>query len=342
MLPLIGLGVVLARAFTAALTVYELYSYGSNLYEGQANYRQELEKAKAEIKKIIHDLEKEFNGHLVYASEIAYLEHLRKKDPRNDETRAPQQRGKDGFKKQISEKIPFRKVISEVCEKANANGFPQLKKKRGVKVSDLPKARQKILESWAGLILSEIMGEDIGSEFLIARLKQLATSIMFEFVDEILGWKAPIKTEVCFGAKFEDPQLLFPGNPRLKRTGSLDLNPFYPTPYHNQRGSIAADLVIAESRSEPISKTNLFAIVEIKFQGDSIKDKQFNQYDRLLEACKTAKEKKYGKHNNYSGKGINEGGYISLFRYPEDIALEEGKGKPNEQAGTKKSGRGGR
>lgn len=34
MLPLIGLGVVLARAFTAALTVYELYSYGSNLYEG--------------------------------------------------------------------------------------------------------------------------------------------------------------------------------------------------------------------------------------------------------------------------------------------------------------------
>ncbi|MEF0102738.1 hypothetical protein [Acinetobacter baumannii] len=58
MLPLIGLGIVLARAFTAALTVYELYSYGSNLYEGQANYRQELEKAKVEIKKIIHDLEK--------------------------------------------------------------------------------------------------------------------------------------------------------------------------------------------------------------------------------------------------------------------------------------------
>ena len=340
MLPLIGLGVVLARAFTAALTVYELYSYGSNLYEGQANYRQELERAKAEIKKIIHDLEKEFNGHLLYASEIAYLEKLRKDDPRNDETRQPRQRGHQGFKKQISERIPFRKVISEVCDKANS--FPQLKKKKGVKVSDLPKARQKILESWAGLILSEIVNEDIGSEFLIARLKQLAASIMFEFVDEILGWKAPIKTEVCFGAKFEDPQLLFPGNPRLKRTGSLDLNPFYPTPYHNQRGSIAADLVIAESRLEPISKTNLFAIVEIKFQGDSIKDKQFNQYDRLLEACKKAKEKKYGKHNNYSGKGVHEGGYISLFRYPEDIALEEGKKKPNEKTGTKKSAGGGR
>lgn len=342
MLPLIGLGVVLARAFTAALTVYELYSYGSNLYEGQANYRQELEKAKVEIKKIIHDLEKEFNGHLVYASEIAYLESLRKKDPQNTETRAPRQRGHEGFKKQISERILFRKVISEVCEKANANGFLQLKKKRGVKVSDLPKARQKILESWAGLILSEILDEDIGSEFLIARLKQLAASIMFEFVDEILGWKAPIKTEVCFGAKFEDPQLVLPGNPKLKRIGRFDLNPFYPTPYHNQRGSIAADLVIAESRLEPISKTNLFAIVEIKFQGDSIKDKQFNQYDRLLEACKTAKEKKYGKGNNHSGKGLNEGGYISLFRYPEDIAVEDGKKKSNEQAGTKKSGRGGR
>lgn len=341
MLPLIGLGVVLARAFAAALTVYELYSYGSNLYEGQADYRQELEKAKAEIKKIIHDLEKEFNGHLLYASEIAYLENLRKKDPQNPETRQPKQRGAQGFKSQISERIPFRKVISEVCDKANANGFPQLKKKKGVKVSDLPKARQKILESWAGLILSEILDEDIGSEFLIARLKQLAASIMFEFVDEILGWKAPIKTEVGFGAKFEDPQLILPGNPKLKRTGRFDLNPFYPTPYHNQRGSIAADIIIPETRLAPISKTNLFAIIEIKFKGDSIKDKQFNQYDRLLEACKTAKEKKHSKHNNHSGKGLNEGGYISLFRYPEDIALE-GKGKPNEQTGTKKSGRGGR
>ncbi|QQT58374.1 hypothetical protein [Acinetobacter johnsonii] len=342
MLPLIGLGVVLARAFTAALTVYELYSYGSNLYEGQANYRQELERAKAEIKKIIHDLEKEFNGHLLYASEIAYLEKLRKDDPRNDETRQPRQRGHQGFKKQISERIPFRKVISEVCDKANTNSFPQLKKKKGVKVSDLPKARQKILESWAGLILSEIVNEDIGSEFLIACLKQLAASIMFEFVDEILGWKAPIKTEVCFGAKFEDPPLLFPDNPRLKRTGSFDLNPFYPTPYHNQRGSIAADLVIAESRLEPISKTNLFAIVEIKFQGDSIKQAQFDQYQKLLKVCKTEKEKKYGKSNNHSGKGLNGGGLLSLFRYPEDIAVEDGKGKPNEQIGTKKSGRGGR
>ena len=73
--------------------------------------------------------------------------------------------------------------------------------------------------------------------------------------------------------------------------------------YEAQRSPTkAADLVIAESRLEPISKTNLFAIVEIKFQGDSIKDKQFNQYDRLLEACKKAKEKKYGKHNNYSGR----------------------------------------
>ena len=113
--------------------------------------------------------------------------------------------------------------------------------------------------------------------------------------------------------------------------------------YEAQRSPTkAADLVIAESRLEPISKTNLFAIVEIKFQGDSIKDKQFNQYDRLLEACKKAKEKKYGKHNNYSGKGVHEGGYISLFRYPEDIALEEGKKKPNEKTGTKKSAGGGR
>ena len=113
--------------------------------------------------------------------------------------------------------------------------------------------------------------------------------------------------------------------------------------YEAQRSPTkAADLVIAESRLEPISKTNLFAIVEIKFQGDSIKDKQFNQYDRLLEACKKAKEKKYGKHKNYSGKGVHEGGYISLFRYPEDIALEEGKKKPNEKTGTKKSAGGGR
>lgn len=143
---------------------------------------------------------------------------------------------------------------------------------------------------------------------------------------------------MCFGAKFEDPQLVLPGNPKLKRTGRFDLNPFYPTPYHNQRGSIAADLVIAESRLEPISKTNLFAIIEIKFQGDSIKKAQFSKYDDLLEACKNAKEKKYGKHNNHSGKGLDEGGYLSLFRYPEDIALEEGKKTQTEQTGTKRAG----
>lgn len=101
-------------------------------------------------------------------------------------------------------------------------------------------------------------------------------------------------------------------------------------------------LIIAEFRLEPISKTNLFAIVEVKFQGDSIKKAQFSKYDDLLKECKVAKESKYGKKNNHSGKGIKEGGYLSLFRSPEDIALEEGKGKPNEQAGTKKSGRGGR
>ncbi|MEG1273406.1 MAG: hypothetical protein RSD50_09380 [Acinetobacter sp.] len=62
----------------------------------------------------------------------------------------------------------------------------------------------------------------------------------------------------------------------------------------------------------------------------------------ILDGCKTAKEKKYGKQNNHSGKGLKEEGDISLFRYPEDIAFEEGKGKPNEQTGNKKSGIGGR
>jgi hypothetical protein len=58
----------------------------------------------------------------------------------------------------------------------------------------------------------------------------------------------------------------------------------------------------------------------------------------LLKECKIAKEAKYGKNNNHSGKGLKAGGLLSLFRYPEDIALDEGKKKTDEKTGTKKLG----
>ncbi|WP_171294697.1 hypothetical protein [Acinetobacter populi] len=182
------------------------------------------------------------------------------------------------------------------------------------------------MAQWAGVVLTEIYDMELDDAFIVVKLKQLAASIMFEFIDEVLQCQSSLKTEVCFGAKNEDPRTMIPPT-RLTRAGALGINPFYPSPYHNQKGSISADLIILESRLEPVSKTNLFAIIEIKFQNDRIKDQQFKSYERLLKESKEVKQTKYGKSNNYSSKGLVKGGCISLFRYPEDKALVRGEDK---------------
>ncbi|MCB5207475.1 hypothetical protein [Methylovorus mays] len=149
--------------------------------------------------------------------------------------------------------------------------------------------------------------------FIVVRLKQLVVSHMIEFADDLLDWKSPMKAEACFGPRSENPPVQ---GTRLARLGGK-LNPFYPMPYR-RKGAIAADVAIPDYRHEPLSKTNLFGIVEIKFPGDTIRDEQFERYDDLNKDCAKAKTAHVGKARTLEAKGVTKGGRVSLFRYPWD------------------------
>lgn len=163
----------------------------------------------------------------------------------------------------------------------------------------------------------ELAGASV-DEYIIIRLKQFAVNFMFEFMDELLKWRSPLKSEVCFGYDIKTKKYLAPqldGQTRIKRVGS-ELNPFWPMPYKG-KGIIGADIIIPEYRGEPLTLTNIFALVEIKFQNDVIKDSQFQAYNYLKLQCAKAK---------FTSKvTANEGFKLSLFRYPEDAGMLEEK-----------------
>jgi hypothetical protein len=129
------------------------------------------------------------------------------------------------------------------------------------------------------------------------------------------------------------------GGTKLLRSGSL-INPFYPLPYRG-RGTIAADLAIPDYRKKPLMKDNLFSVIEIKFEGDKIKNQQFVQYEKLSEKCGDVKISVISKGRTHGGKGVTIGCRIALFRYPLDVAVdpkdkdkkqydkEQSKQKPN-------------
>ncbi|MEQ1325180.1 hypothetical protein [Acinetobacter soli] len=61
--------------------------------------------------------------------------------------------------------------------------------------------------------------------------------------------------------------------------------------------------------------TNIFALVEIKFQNDRIDEKQFNNYNELKKQCANLK--------HTSKITASEGFKLSLFRYPEGVAFKD-------------------
>ena len=93
---------------------------------------------------------------------------------------------------------------------------------------------------------------------------------------------------------------------------------------------MGADIIIPEYRGEPLTLTNIFALIEIKFQGDIIQQKQFDEYGKLNNQSKQAKR--------VSGITASEGFKLSLFRYPEDKTPEH-ESNNDKQQGSKK-GRG--
>lgn len=255
-------------------------------------------------------------------------------DPQNPVTKRGGGWGSDGdvISAAIRREIPFRRVISEVCDKANAIPVLQLRKKKGVTIKDLPKAKRKALEEALKVGLENVADVDLDN-FVLVRLKQFAASLMFEFIDNCLDWASPLKAEVSFGPaqKYTDHPCV---GTRLKRVGKA--SPFYPfPPPNNLKGSIAADLIINEYRKKPTGKANIFAIVEIKFKGDKIDGKQFEQYRDLLTEAAPAKTKK--SPVRFDNRSVPKGGRLSLFRYPIDMPVAEGKDEKKPKTGKKRS-----
>ncbi|MCY1242149.1 hypothetical protein D9M72_550930 [compost metagenome] len=158
----------------------------------------------------------------------------------------------DQFKEYIQRKIPFRPVISVVCDLAYK--FPIVVPRR---------VRKKISET--------------GAEFVDVQLKQTTASVMFETIDSLLEWKSPLKAEPNYNKASRSAYLGSPST-RVKRFNDMFI--FWPRP----RGSLAPDIAIVEYRQEPWETKNVFAAVELKFPGDWAQAKQMDDYTALMTA----------------------------------------------------------
>ncbi|WP_438860037.1 VRR-NUC domain-containing protein [Achromobacter spanius] len=155
------------------------------------------------------------------------------------------------YQQYIERKIPFRPVISTVCQWA-------LK-------SPLKVPRR---------IRKKIPGEVIETTIDIA-LKQTTASLVFEVVDDLLAWQSPLKAEPNYDGTSYKPML---GDPSTRPKRISEFFPFWPRP----KGSLAPDLVIVEYRQQPFAVENVFAAVEIKFPNDWVKRDQLDDYVILM------------------------------------------------------------
>ncbi len=335
-LPLIAVVVLgILEIAAEALAVYEALEVLRDVYEGFEKYTQSVENAKAELKELIKRLEQEIEQKIEEKEEVAILLAASAADPQGPVTRKAQGRGTGVplINAAVEQKIPFRQVISLVCEKAAAIPVLNLRRKKGVKLKDLPQAKRKALEALLEKGVETIADIDL-DEFIVVRLKQLAANLMFEFVDYCLDWKSPLKCEVCFGPKPGYADHPIDGAPtKLKRSGLV--NPFYPAPYR-QSGSISADLIIPDYRKKRCDKGNIFAIVEVKFPGDRIEAQQFEGYHKLLDHAAQVKTK--AALVRFDNKPVAYGGRVSLFRFPEDVA-DKSRLTPESKKSGKKPGK---
>lgn len=330
-----------------AITLHELGELAEELYEGVEKYGKDIGKAKEEVRKVIQSIQDEIAQKIEEKEEVAILLALEAADPQGQNTRKAAGRGATDatINAAIEQKIPFRDAITQVCAAADRMPVWSLRKKKGVSIKDLPKARRKALEELLSKSVEQLADVELEAFFVI-RLKQLAVNLLFEFVDECLSWASPLKCEVNFGPppSFDDHPV--EGATKLRRLGKI--NPFYPSPFQYQKGSISADLMISEYRHQRPDKGNIFAIVEVKFQGDRIEAPQFVGYSRMLD--RAAEVKTVRAPITFQGKPVSSGGRLSLFRYPEDIAVHgkkepdkpsehEKKEEPDQQKSEKSSGR---
>ncbi|HWT21303.1 MAG TPA: hypothetical protein VN280_20570 [Variovorax sp.] len=327
-IPVIVWGVL--ELIAAAITLYELGELAKDLYEGIDKYGKDVDKAKKELEKVIKTIQDEIAQKIETKEEVTILMALTATDPQGQNTRKATGRGATDatINAAIEQKIPFRDAISQICMAADRMPVLSLRRKKGVTIKDLPRAKRKVIEELLAMSIEELADVDL-EEFFVIRLKQLATNLLFEFVDECMSWASPLKCEVNFGPppSFDDHPL--EGATKLRRLGKI--NPFYPSPFQYRKGSIAADLMIPEYRHQRPDKGNIFAIVEIKFPGDRIEKEQFIAYKKVLESA--AKVKTSLAPITFDGKPVSSGGRLSLFRYPEDIAVHEAKKEEPDKSG---------
>lgn len=333
--PIVAGVLVIARLVTLALSIYETLDVLTDLYEGLDKYNKGVDEAKKQLEKLIKDLKGEIDSLVDQKEQVAVLKSAAAVDPQNPATQRASGRGAEDavIKAAVQQKIPFRRIISDVCEKADSMPVIQLRKKKGVSVKDLPSAKRKALEEILRVGLENVADVDLDGLILV-RLKQLAASLMFEFVDHCLDWASPLKAEVTFGPPKQYTDHPVERGTKLQRAGKV--SPFYPFPKpNNRRGSISADLVINEYRKQRTDKNNIFAIVEIKFEGDKIDGEQFKKYDQLLKQAATVKTDNSPIRLN--NEVVSSGGRLSLFRYPEDKARPAGADEKTQSKPPRKS-----
>lgn len=323
-MPIPLLAVALFKIAVAAITAYEAYQILDEVFESIDDYTGDLEKAKEELEEYFRQVKQEIEDNIEGREEVAVLQGLTTADTRPVTVQGRGSRSSAEVKAAILQKIPYRQIISKICEAADKMPVLQVRKRRGLSVKDVVTAKSALIKKLLGEGFEALSGEDL-TNFLIVKQKQLAASLVFEFLDYGLEWQSPLKTEVAFGPprSFANPPV---EGTKLTRVGS-DLNPFYPAP-HRRRGSISADLIIPDYRKEPVEKTNLFAIVEIKFPGDRIKTDQIDTYNLLLD--RAAFEKTGVTAGTLNSSSVNSGGRLALFRFPEDaVGISDDEQRPS-------------
>jgi hypothetical protein len=309
-----------------SLAGYEVYSVADEIKNELDTFEADVEKAKAALAGMMLSMQNEIAKNIDEKAERVFLHKLTANDIKTQSEVTKKALGRRGEGGQeiiaaIQQKIPFREVISMVCAQADKTPILTLRKKKGVDIDpkDILHIKMEILKKLSLLTAEELGQLDKLDDFIMVRLKQLVTSLIFEFFDKMLNWASPLKAEACFGKPddFADP--LLAGGARLLRRG-VEFNPFFPAPHGE--GSISADLAIPDYRKEPLKKDNLFAVIEIKFKGDKITNEQFRKYNKLAEQCAKPKTDGATLPRTNGKSGVSKGCLVALFRYPEDVAVK--------------------
>jgi len=340
-IPAVVIGVI--KVVGLAITAYELYELGTAAAKGIAEFEGSLEQAKEWVRKEMESIKDTLDKKIDKTAEIALLHGLEKGDLKrqSEKTKHPEKLGhgptfggSPEIIAAIRQAIPFRKEIGNVCELANKLPDIQLRRKDGAKLKakDIPPSKAKALLQLLRVTAKEFGVMDEIEGVAIVCLKQLVVSRLFEFVDEMLDWASPLKAEACYGGAsgFAEPKI--ESGTKLKRNGTT-INPFWPTP--QGRGSISADVTIPDYRKDALTKSNTFALIEIKFPGDRPGENQFKNYRDLSDACAAAKTGSTELSKTNGQTGVTLGCRIALFRYPEDVAVDpKQNNQPANQKGT--------